>query len=39
MYKVLKYIDCNGIIIDTEKGLFDEYHRLKDEIKQFKNGK
>ena len=30
MDKVLKYIDCNGIIIDTEKGLFDEYHRLKE---------
>ena len=29
MDKVLKYIDCNGIIIDTETGLFDEYHRLK----------
>lgn len=27
--KILKYIDCNGIIIDTEKGLFDEYHRIK----------
>lgn len=29
MGTILKYIDCNGIIIDTETGLFDEYHRLK----------
>ncbi|MBQ7105542.1 MAG: hypothetical protein IJN90_06775 [Bacilli bacterium] len=32
MGKILKYIDCNGIIIDTEKGLFDEYHKLKKTI-------
>lgn len=30
--EILKYIDCNGIIIDTEKGLFDEYHKLKQTI-------
>ena len=29
MEKILKYIDCNGVIIDTETNLFDEYYRLK----------
>lgn len=29
MNKILKYIDCNGVIIDTETNLFDEYYRLK----------
>lgn len=29
MDKVLKYIDCNGVIIDTETGLFNEYYKLK----------
>ncbi len=24
-----KYIDCDGVILDTENGLFDEYCRLK----------
>lgn len=26
---MIKYIDCDGVIIDTETGLFDEYHELK----------
>ena len=30
MKKVIKYIDCDGVILDTEFGLFDEYNRLKD---------
>lgn len=25
----MKYIDFDGVILDTENGLFDEYHRLK----------
>ena len=24
-----KYIDCDGVILDTETGLFDEYDILK----------
>lgn len=24
-----KYIDCDGVILDTESGLFDEYNKLK----------
>lgn len=24
-----KYIDCDGVILDTENGLFDEYYKLK----------
>lgn len=30
MEKVIKYIDCDGVILDTESGLFDEYNRLKN---------
>lgn len=30
MEKVIKYIDCDGVILDTELGLFDEYNRLKN---------
>ena len=26
---MVKYIDCDGVILDTESGLFDEYHELK----------
>ena len=26
---MIKYIDCDGVILDTETGLFDEYHELK----------
>jgi hypothetical protein len=26
----IKYIDCDGVILDTEFGLFDEYNRLKN---------
>lgn len=26
---MVKYIDCDGVILDTETGLFDEYHELK----------
>ena len=29
MDKIIKYIDCDGVILDTESGLFDEYNRLK----------
>lgn len=31
MEKIIKYIDCDGVILDTEFGLFDEYNRLKNE--------
>lgn len=31
MKKIIKYIDCDGVILDTETGLFDEYNRLKKE--------
>lgn len=30
MEKIIKYIDCDGVILDTEHGLFDEYNRLKN---------
>lgn len=30
MKKVIKYIDCDGVILDTEFGLFDEYNKLKN---------
>ena len=26
---MIKYIDCDGVILDTETGLFDEYYELK----------
>ena len=26
---MIKYIDCDGVILDTETRLFDEYHELK----------
>jgi hypothetical protein len=26
---MIKYIDCDGVILDTETGLFDEYNELK----------
>lgn len=26
---MIKYIDCDGVILDTETGLFDEYHEMK----------
>ena len=26
---MIKYIDCDGVILDTETGLFDEYRELK----------
>lgn len=29
MEKIVKYIDCDGVILDTESGLFDEYNQLK----------
>ncbi len=29
MGRIIKYNDCDGIILDTEFGLFDEYNRLK----------
>lgn len=25
-----KYIDCDGVILDTESGIFDEYYKLKE---------
>lgn len=30
MKRIKKYIDCDGVILDTETGLFDEYHNLKE---------
>lgn len=30
MLKVIRYIDCDGVILDTELNLFDEYNRLKE---------
>lgn len=30
MNKIKKYIDCDGVILDTETGLFNEYNRLKE---------
>lgn len=30
MRNIIKYIDCDGVIFDTERGLFDEYDRLKN---------
>lgn len=30
MEKIIRYIDCDGVILDTECGLFDEYNRLKN---------
>lgn len=29
MDKIIRYIDIDGVVIDTEKGLFDEYNRRK----------
>ena len=26
-----KYIDCDGVILDTETGLFDRYYQLKEQ--------
>lgn len=31
-----KYIDCDGVILDTESGLFDEYYKLKKQNKALK---
>lgn len=31
-----KYIDCDGVILDTETGLFDEYKMLKEENPELK---
>lgn len=31
-----KYIDCDGVILDTENGLFDEYDILKKDNPQLK---
>lgn len=31
MDKIIKYIDCDGVILDTVTGLFDEYDRLNNE--------
>lgn len=30
MLKIVKYVDCDGVILDTETRLFDEYNRLKN---------
>jgi hypothetical protein len=29
MDKIIKYIDCDGVILDTETGLFDNYNKMK----------
>ena len=31
-----KYIDCDGVILDTETGLFDEYDILKRDNPELK---
>lgn len=31
-----RYIDCDGIILNTEEGLFDEYYRLKENNPNYK---
>ena len=31
-----KYIDCDGVILDTETGLFDEYDILKKDNPELK---
>ena len=31
-----KYIDCDGVILDTETGLFDRYYQLKETNPQLK---
>jgi hypothetical protein len=38
MEKYIKYIDCDGVIIDTEKGIFDQYHILKESNSSLKRG-
>lgn len=36
MSRFIKYIDCDGVILDTETGLFDEYEKLKQSDKTLK---
>ena len=31
-----RYIDCDGVILNTEVGLFDEYYRLKEHNHELK---
>lgn len=31
-----KYIDCDGVILDTENGLFEEYYKLKQNNPELK---
>lgn len=33
---MIKYIDCDGVILDTETGLFDEYHKLKEKTPELR---
>ena len=33
---MIKYIDCDGVILDTETGLFDEYNILKKDNPELK---
>lgn len=33
---MVKYIDCDGVILDTETGLFDEYYELKKDNPELK---
>lgn len=33
---MIKYIDCDGVILDTETGLFDTYHELKKKYPELK---
>ena len=33
---MIKYIDCDGVVLDTETGLFDEYYILKKENPKLK---
>jgi len=30
------YIDCDGVILDTETGLFDRYYQLKESNPNFR---
>lgn len=36
MNKLVRYIDCDGVILDTESGLFNEYYKLKEKNNNLK---
>lgn len=33
-----RYIDCDGVILNTEEGLFDRYHEIKKQNPSYKRG-